>query len=62
MRAGGVALFRIVAEVQRFPALAATMCTQRFIDTGALFQALGGGWWNRNDVADNAPSTTRGSP
>jgi outer membrane protein TolC len=22
----------------------------RFIDTVALFQALGGGWWNRTDV------------
>ena len=24
---------------------------QRFSDTAALFQALGGGWWNRSDVA-----------
>jgi outer membrane protein TolC len=23
----------------------------RYADTAALFQALGGGWWNRNDVA-----------
>lgn len=23
---------------------------QRYADTAALFQALGGGWWNRNDV------------
>jgi outer membrane protein TolC len=23
----------------------------RFSDTAALFQALGGGWWNRTDVA-----------
>jgi NodT family efflux transporter outer membrane factor (OMF) lipoprotein len=23
----------------------------RFADTAALYQALGGGWWNRNDVA-----------
>ena len=22
----------------------------RYSDTAALFQALGGGWWNRNDV------------
>jgi len=27
----------------------------RFSDTAALFQALGGGWWNRSDVADAAP-------
>jgi NodT family efflux transporter outer membrane factor (OMF) lipoprotein len=24
---------------------------QRYADTAALFQALGGGWWNRNDIA-----------
>jgi outer membrane protein TolC len=26
---------------------------QRFADTAALFQSLGGGWWNRADVAAN---------
>jgi NodT family efflux transporter outer membrane factor (OMF) lipoprotein len=25
----------------------------RYADTAALFQALGGGWWNRSDVAKN---------
>ena len=25
----------------------------RYADTAALFQALGGGWWNRSDVAAN---------
>jgi NodT family efflux transporter outer membrane factor (OMF) lipoprotein len=29
---------------------------QRFSDTAALFQALGGGWWNRADVAANTTS------
>ena len=29
----------------------------RYADTAALFQALGGGWWNRNDVAP-APDTS----
>jgi outer membrane protein TolC len=24
----------------------------RYADTAALFQALGGGWWNRKDQAD----------
>ena len=28
----------------------------RYADTAALFQALGGGWWNR-EVADAAPGT-----
>jgi NodT family efflux transporter outer membrane factor (OMF) lipoprotein len=27
---------------------------QRYADTAALFQALGGGWWNRTDVATNS--------
>jgi outer membrane protein TolC len=27
---------------------------QRFADTAALFQALGGGWWNRTDLAANS--------
>jgi NodT family efflux transporter outer membrane factor (OMF) lipoprotein len=27
----------------------------RFADTAALFQALGGGWWNRADVAPQRP-------
>jgi NodT family efflux transporter outer membrane factor (OMF) lipoprotein len=26
---------------------------QRYSDTAALFQALGGGWWNRTDLASN---------
>ena len=28
----------------------------RYADTVALFQALGGGWWNRHDVAVTTPS------
>jgi NodT family efflux transporter outer membrane factor (OMF) lipoprotein len=28
----------------------------RYADTVALFQALGGGWWNRHDVAAAVPS------
>jgi NodT family efflux transporter outer membrane factor (OMF) lipoprotein len=36
------------ASVARIQALA-----NRYSDTAALFQALGGGWWNRMDVAPN---------
>jgi outer membrane protein TolC len=25
----------------------------RYADTAALFQALGGGWWNRSDLPKN---------
>jgi NodT family efflux transporter outer membrane factor (OMF) lipoprotein len=43
----------------------------RYADTAALFQALGGGWWNRTDVApnplspdspDDAAATANGTP
>lgn len=33
----------------------------RFADTAALFQALGGGWWNRPAQADGAPAGKTGS-
>ena len=38
------------AHINRVVAQAA-----RFADTAALFQALGGGWWNREDLADKQP-------
>jgi outer membrane protein TolC len=31
----------------------------RCADTVALFQALGGGWWNRSDVAPERPLSIR---
>jgi hypothetical protein len=33
----------------------------RFADTAALFQALGGGWWHRQDVAAEAGGDRRAS-
>jgi NodT family efflux transporter outer membrane factor (OMF) lipoprotein len=33
----------------------------RFADTAALFQALGGGWWHRADLADALPMPSRDS-
>jgi NodT family efflux transporter outer membrane factor (OMF) lipoprotein len=32
----------------------------RYADTAALFQALGGGWWNRADVVSPRPTATAG--
>jgi outer membrane protein TolC len=31
----------------------------RFSDTAGLFQALGGGWWHRTDVAPTTQGPTR---
>jgi outer membrane protein TolC len=33
---------------------------QRYADTAALFQALGGGWWNRADAASNSTNVNQG--
>jgi hypothetical protein len=30
---------------------------ERYTDTAALFQALGGGWWNRTDVGPDAQAS-----
>jgi len=34
----------------------------RYADTAALFQALGGGWWNRTDIAESKPAATGQQP
>jgi NodT family efflux transporter outer membrane factor (OMF) lipoprotein len=34
----------------------------RFADTVALFQALGGGWWNRDDIEEDVPHYPLGIP
>ena len=31
-----------------------TARTNRYADTAALFEALGGGWWNRGDAPERA--------
>jgi len=34
----------------------------RYADTVALFQALGGGWWHRADLAQGADTPTASNP
>jgi outer membrane protein TolC len=34
----------------------------RFADTAALFQALGGGWWNRSNTTPEQKATDEGEP
>jgi len=58
-QAGAVTSLTVLnAEQQYQTARIALVKTQaaRFADTAALFQALGGGWWNRADVAQAAAS------
>ena len=52
----GAVSFLVLLEAQRIyqqtrVTLAAAQAN-RFADTAALFQALGGGWWNRTELAD----------
>jgi NodT family efflux transporter outer membrane factor (OMF) lipoprotein len=64
-KVGGASYLQVLTAEQTYQNAAVALVkarAQRFTDTAALFQALGGGWWNRNDVADNAPSRTRGAP
>jgi outer membrane protein TolC len=60
----GAVSFLVLLEAQRIyqqtrVTLAAAQAN-RYADTAALFQALGGGWWNRKELADishpDAPS------
>ncbi|MGD0491695.1 MAG: efflux transporter outer membrane subunit [Steroidobacteraceae bacterium] len=64
-KAGGASYLQVLAAEQTYQNAAVALVkarAQRFTDTAALFQALGGGWWNRTDVAGNAPPKTQGTP
>lgn len=57
-KAGGASYLQVLAAEQAYQNATLALVkarAQRFIDTAALFQALGGGWWNRSDTA--APVT-----
>jgi NodT family efflux transporter outer membrane factor (OMF) lipoprotein len=51
----------LAAEQAEFQARSAVTQAQaqRLADTAALYQALGGGWWNRADFADATPAQRR---
>jgi NodT family efflux transporter outer membrane factor (OMF) lipoprotein len=53
-RAGGVAYLTVLTAQTQYQNAVINLIrarAARFTDTVALFTALGGGWWNRNDVA-----------
>ena len=57
---GGASYVQVLTSEQAYQTAAVALVkarAQRFADTAALFQALGGGWWNR-DKALAAISTT----
>jgi NodT family efflux transporter outer membrane factor (OMF) lipoprotein len=56
-KSGGASHLLVLISEQTYQTAAVALVkarAQRYADTAALFQALGGGWWNRNDaLADN---------
>jgi NodT family efflux transporter outer membrane factor (OMF) lipoprotein len=51
---GAASYLQVLAAEQSYQNAAIALVrarAQRFADTAALFQALGGGWWNRPDIA-----------
>jgi outer membrane protein TolC len=54
----GATSYLSLLDAQRQYHLARILLVQaqalRFADTAALFQALGGGWWNRENPSDGA--------
>jgi NodT family efflux transporter outer membrane factor (OMF) lipoprotein len=52
---GGASYLQVLIAEQSYETAVIALVkvrAQRYVDTAALFQALGGGWWNRSDVAD----------
>jgi NodT family efflux transporter outer membrane factor (OMF) lipoprotein len=63
-KAGGASYLQVLTAQQTYQTAAVALVkarAQRFTDTAALFQALGGGWWNRADVAVNSTASPQGS-
>ncbi len=55
-KSGAASYLQVLTAEQSFENAAVGLVkarAQRYADTAALFQALGGGWWNRNDLAAN---------
>ena len=57
-KSGAASQLQVLSSEQTYQTAAVALVkarAQRFADTAALFQALGGGWWNRSEpLADNS--------
>jgi NodT family efflux transporter outer membrane factor (OMF) lipoprotein len=59
-KSGGASHLQVLTSEQSYQTALVALVkarAQRYADTAALFQALGGGWWNRTDVAAIQPNT-----
>jgi NodT family efflux transporter outer membrane factor (OMF) lipoprotein len=65
-KSGGASYVQVLTAEQSYQTAAVALVKARalrFADTAALFQALGGGWWNRNEpLADNSTPAPREAP
>jgi outer membrane protein TolC len=63
-KAGGASYLQVLSAEQAYQTAAVSLVkarAQRFSDSAALFQALGGGWWNRTDAAVASTASPQGS-
>jgi NodT family efflux transporter outer membrane factor (OMF) lipoprotein len=61
-KSGGASYVQVLISEQTYHNAAVALVkarAQRFADTAALFQALGGGWWNRNPAVADISTTAR---
>jgi NodT family efflux transporter outer membrane factor (OMF) lipoprotein len=59
-KAGGASYVQVLTAEQSYQNAAIALVkarAQRYADTAALFQALGGGWWNRTDLTANSSAS-----
>jgi NodT family efflux transporter outer membrane factor (OMF) lipoprotein len=62
-KSGAASYVQVLSAEQTYQTAAVALVkarAQRYADTAALFQALGGGWWNRTDVAANSTDCCKG--
>ena len=62
-KSGGASYLQVLTAEQTYQIAAVALVKARalrYADTAALFQALGGGWWNRADVAANSTDCCKG--
>ncbi len=63
-KSGGASYTQVLTAEQSYQSAAIALVkarARRYADTAALFQALGGGWWNRSDVSSNLSGCCKGS-
>jgi outer membrane protein TolC len=63
-KSGAASYLQVLTAEQTYQSIVISLVrakAQRYADTAALFQALGGGWWNRNDVAANTSDSLKES-